>query len=1155
VDALLDRPGSTNRPGRGRAPPARRRPPLKSLTGLVAGQPSVKQGRFRASLLGKRVDYSGRSVIVNGPGLRLHQCGLPRQIARVLYRPFLIGALLDKGLAPTFRTARDMIDRRDPCVGPVLEEVVRGRPVLLNRAPTLHRMSVQAFEPVLIDDKAIRLHPLACKGFNADFDGDTMAVHLPLSDAARREALDMVLSTRHLFSPADGKLIFAPSLDVVLGCFYMTTTLPPREAADTAPPPGAADARRRAGADELPAVDTARGEGMVFASPGEVILAHAAGKVGTHARIRVRLPASQSVVTGADTAPRAVGGAGTGATVPTTVGRVLFNDLLPAGMSYYDLPMTGKELGHVLLDCHRLLGPEATAGLLDRIKEFGFRAATHGGLSFATDDLATGRPMVERVQQKEDRLRAHYERGKLSAQEFADKLFDLWRSAQDEVTRSVIQAMANDQRGGRHYLNPIYLMLESGARGNADQLRQLAAMRGYMATPSGRPPPHPVTASLRNGLHPFEYLACARGGRWTLATMKASTPDWGYLTRRLVYAAQDVFVTVDDCGTARGRLLRALSDEDGRVLLPLREQLPNRIACETIQSDSGAAVVRPGEVISLQQAALLERLRPDGVRVRSPMTCQAAVGVCRMCYGLDLSTGELAAAHLPVGIIAAQSLGERGSQLTLHTKRSGGAAQGSIAGAWSLLEQVLDPPPAHHPPGTDVLALGDRIVCTVQDLFRSQGAEVDGRHVEVMVAQMLRKVRVVRACDSGLVPGELIDRAAFEAVNERLRADVRVDDPGDSAFARGQVLSRAAAEQEADRLKSEQRRPLACVPAAAAAAVPCVLGISDVALASNSFLAAAAFQHAREVLGRSALAAEVDDLIGPLERIIVGRPQPPAVDLTAPRLSRRAGGRSAAPPPARPPSPPKASDRPPAPAGEEGRKARSNAPPTGVRAAVLRRMSDEELMEHYYRRGPTSPRAFAEIQSRYQAPLAAQASWMLGGDEDQAVRLALRTLSKVADTIGKEDTRWKQGRAFRPWLYTVFHNVLRDHRRARGVVPTGKDLPGPEDDDKVIPFGDHVPTRRPGPEEDHETRERDRALRDCIGRLPERQRAVVTMHMNGLSGVEIAQVLRVRPSTVSKDWKSAQQALKKCLKTKDIQPPPTRGPSVPAGRQGEESHD
>jgi len=655
VDALFDnnrckRPvlGSSNRP-------------LKSLTDMIKG----KQGRFRENLLGKRVDYSARSVIVVGPELKLHQCGLPKKIALELYQPFIIRRLKELQHADTIKSAKKMLERKDDVVWDILEEVTRSHPVLLNRAPTLHRMGIQAFEPVLIEGNAIRIHPLVCKGFNADFDGDQMAVHLPLSIEAQVEAYVLMMSTNNVFSPANGNPIITPSQDIVMGCYWLT-------------------ASRGEEGEKVEA-----GEGMIFHSVMELFQAHAAGLLGTHARVQVRLPIEKRVFSevknergqvSIEELPRKPNGL-----VRTTVGRVIFNDILHGNMAYYDIALSSKNLSRIIADCYQVLGRRETIALLDRMKETGFRESTRSGLSFAASDLRTPvtKDAILREAEKEvEKLRKQYERGTRTEQERYNETIETWNKARVAITQQLMIDLANDRRMDEFgkvqpYLNPVYLMAHSGARGGIEQIRQLAGLRGLMAKPSGEIIETPIKSNFREGLTVLEYFSSTHGARKGLADTALKTADSGYLTRKLADVAQNVVITMYDCGTTQG-ITKGIMYKGDEIDRPLFDAIRGRISRNAIyHPQSGEALVEENEMVSPDKARLLERLGIDKVVVRSPMTCQASLGVCRLCYGMDLSTGALVEEGMAVGIIAAQSIGEPGTQLTMRTFHLGGVAQRS----------------------------------------------------------------------------------------------------------------------------------------------------------------------------------------------------------------------------------------------------------------------------------------------------------------------------------------------------------------------------------------------------------------------------------------------------------------------------------------------
>jgi DNA-directed RNA polymerase subunit beta' len=635
VDALFDnnrckRPvlGSSNRP-------------LKSLTDMIKG----KQGRFRENLLGKRVDYSARSVIVVGPSLRLHQCGLPKKIALELYQPFIIRRLKELGHADTIKSAKKMLERKDDEVWDILEEVIRNHPVLLNRAPTLHRMGIQAFEPILVEGNAIQLHPLVCKGFNADFDGDQMAVHLPLSIEAQVEAHTLMMSTHNIFSPANGAPIISPSQDVVMGCYYLTMSVP-----------------------------SAPGDDMIFSSMEEVEMAYSAGKVHTHAKIKVRLPKNRCLRDDLETK------SGYGKLVDTTVGRVIFNMVLPTGMPFYNIALRSSQLARVISDCHQILGRRMTIHLLDDMNQLGFREATRSGLSFATDDLITPEAKGRIIAAAEkDVLRKNklYQRGIITEGERYNQVLDAWTHAREQITTEMMSALEVDFRTGG-YVNPIFLMAHSGARGGVEQMRQLGGMRGLMAKPSGKIIETPIKANFREGLTVLEYFSSTHGARKGLADTALKTADSGYLTRKLADVAQNVVITMDDCGTTQG-ITKGIIYRGEKVEVGLADSIRGRVSRANIVNPiTDEVIVSENELITVDIAHKIEEMGLEKIQVRSALTCDASLGICRRCYGMDLSTGALVEEGMAVGIIAAQSIGEPGTQLTMRTFHIGGVGQHDV---------------------------------------------------------------------------------------------------------------------------------------------------------------------------------------------------------------------------------------------------------------------------------------------------------------------------------------------------------------------------------------------------------------------------------------------------------------------------------------------
>jgi DNA-directed RNA polymerase subunit beta' len=642
VDALFDnnrcrRPvlGSNNRP-------------LKSLTDMIKG----KQGRFRENLLGKRVDYSARSVIVVGPELKLNQCGLPKKIALELYQPFIIRRLRELGRADTIKSAKKMLERRDEGVWDILEEVITDHPVLLNRAPTLHRMGIQAFDPVLVEGNAIKIHPLVCAGFNADFDGDQMAVHLPLSWEAQVEAKTLMMSTQNIFSPAHGNPIIAPSQDMVLGVNYLTV--------------------RRPGTD--PTMASRR---KPFSSIEEALLAYDMKKIRIHDPIKVNLGDRREVWSKRDTVEKSEG---FGRYV-TTIGRIVFNDVLPPGMPYYNYEVDKKGLSSVISTCHRRLGKEATLRLLDDLKGLGFKSATLAGLSLSKDDLKVPTRKPEILKGAEDevaRIEKNYQKGAITDGERYNQIIDIWTTARERVGEAMMMEMRDDIREGKAVLNPIFMMATSGARGSVDQVRQLAGMRGLMAKPSGKIIETPIKANFREGLNVLEYFSSTHGARKGLADTALKTADAGYLTRKLVDTAQNLVITRQDCGTLNG-ITKSTVYKGEKVEVSLAQILHGRVARDNIVDIvTDEIVVRENEVITDEIARRIEALGYQKVRVRSPLTCESPMGICARCYGMDLSTGQLVEEGLATGIIAAQSIGEPGTQLTMRTFHIGGVASKTL---------------------------------------------------------------------------------------------------------------------------------------------------------------------------------------------------------------------------------------------------------------------------------------------------------------------------------------------------------------------------------------------------------------------------------------------------------------------------------------------
>ncbi len=650
VDALFDN-GRCRRPVLGSS-----NRPLKSLTDMIKG----KQGRFRENLLGKRVDYSARSVIVVGPTLKLNQCGLPKKIALELYQPFIIRKLKERGLADTIKSAKKMLERRDQAIWDILEEVIYQHPVMLNRAPTLHRMGIQAFEPKLVEGNAIKLHPLVCRGFNADFDGDQMAVHLPLSVEAQVETHVLMMSTSNIFSPANGSPIMSPTQDIVMGTFYLTT-------AHVSP-------------------DTDEKDMPRYATRTEAYMAYDLKRVGIHDRIIVRVD-NKEVVNSVKGDPEAAPANGR---ITTTIGRLIFDDIMADGMPYYNCALSQKGLVRVVDDCHKLLGRSFTIDVLDNIKSLGFKYSTLAGLSIGITDMripkAKGK-IIDVAQASVDKIEKAFADGSLTRLERYNQIIDVWIHARELVTAAMMTELKQDYRdeegryktkddkGAKTYLNPIFLMTESGARGSVDQIRQLSGMRALMAKPSGEIIETPIKANFREGLSVLEYFSSTHGARKGLADTALKTADSGYLTRKLADVAQNVIITIKECGTINGVTKEAQYKGD-QVDIALHESIVGRVARDGIRNPvTDELVVGENEIITHEVALRIEELGLDMIRVRSPLTCDAHHGMCALCYGMDMSSGRLVEKGMAVGIIGAQSIGEPGTQLTMRTFHTGGVAQ------------------------------------------------------------------------------------------------------------------------------------------------------------------------------------------------------------------------------------------------------------------------------------------------------------------------------------------------------------------------------------------------------------------------------------------------------------------------------------------------
>ncbi len=844
VDALFDN-GRRGRPVTG---PGNRA--LKSLSDMLKG----KQGRFRQNLLGKRVDYSGRSVIVVGPQLKLHQCGLPKQMALELFKPFVMKRLVDLNHAQNIKSAKRMVERARPVVWDVLEEVIAEHPVLLNRAPTLHRLGIQAFEPQLVEGKAIQIHPLVCTAFNADFDGDQMAVHLPLSAEAQAEARILMLSSNNILSPAHGRPITVPTQDMVLGLYYLTS-----------------------------AREGENGEGRAFGSIAEAIMAFDRGSVALQANIKIRLDASNGL-NGTESVTRS-----------TTIGRALFNEALPADYPFVDYDVTKKELGRIVEKLAELYPKVTVAQTLDALKELGFHWASRAGATIGIEDVVTPprkREILEGYETKADKVQSQYEKGLITDDERRQELIEIWTQATKEV--------GEEMEAHFPRTNPVWMMVYSGARGNMMQIRQIAGMRGLVANPKGEIIPRPIKSNFREGLSVLEYFISTHGARKGLADTALRTADSGYLTRRLCDVAQDVIIREEDCGTDRGLVLPIAIKNSQGVLVKhddVETSVYGRSLADAVVVD-GVTIAEAGRDMG---DLIIDKIIAAGVsevKVRSVLTCDSKVGQCALCYGRSLAAGKLVDVGEAVGIIAAQSIGEPGTQLTMRTFHTGGVAGDDITHGLPRVVELFE---ARTPKGVAPIAeaagvvsfredaKGRKIVVTpedgsesveypiirrqkllvedgqrvavgqkmvvgaidpkqvlrilgpratqvhlvneIQEVYRSQGVGIHDKHIEVIVRQMLKRITVLEAGDADLLPGELVERGRFETENRRV-----VSTGGKAASGR-----------------------------------PELMGITKASLATESWLSAASFQETTRVLTDAALSEKSDPLLGLKENVIIGK--------------------------------------------------------------------------------------------------------------------------------------------------------------------------------------------------------------------------------------------------------------------------------------------
>ncbi|MGI6115820.1 DNA-directed RNA polymerase subunit beta' [Luoshenia tenuis] len=858
VDALIDN-GRRGRPVTG---PGNR--PLKSLSDMLRG----KQGRFRQNLLGKRVDYSGRSVIVVGPELKLYQCGLPKEMTLELFKPFVMKKLVQENHSHNIKSAKRMVERVRPEVWDVLEEVIKDHPVLLNRAPTLHRLGIQAFEPVLVEGRALKIHPLVCTAYNADFDGDQMAVHVPLSVEAQAEARFMMLSANNILKPQDGKPVVSPTQDMVIGCYYLTII--------------------RKGA---------KGEGKIFRDFDEAVLAYSVGELSLQAQIKVRIA-------------REIDGEKKAKIIDTTVGRLIFNQAIPQDLGFVDrsepdsafkLEIDGKvgrkELGQIVDNCFRVHGTTRTAQMLDDIKAMGFKYATRAAITVGMGDVQVPPEKAEYLEAAEAsvlKVERQYRRGQISEEERYTRVVDIWTQTTDQVTAALKKTMSE--------FNPITMMADSGARGSMNQIRQLAGMRGLMADPSGRIIELPIRSNFREGLSVLEFFISTHGTRKGLADTALRTADSGYLTRRLVNVAQDVIIREEDCFHNLGEKISGVWVSDvtnGKECIePLHDRILGRVSVDEITDPkTGEVIVHANEMIDHEMAHRIVDAGIRQVQIRSVFTCRAEHGVCAKCYGMNLATGKPVDIGEAVGIIAAQAIGEPGTQLTMRTFHTGGVAGDDITQGLPRVEELFE---ARKPKGlaiiseiSGIVSLGENkkkreitvtsdkgeaktyaipygsrikviegqeieagdeltegsinphdilkikgvkgvrayLLKEVQIVYRLQGVAISDKHIEVIIRQMLRKVKISDAGDTELLPNALVDIFKFEKENEQV------------------ILN--------DGMPATAKRVL--------------LGITKATLATDSFLSAAAFQETTRALTDAAIKGRVDPLVGLNENVIIGK--------------------------------------------------------------------------------------------------------------------------------------------------------------------------------------------------------------------------------------------------------------------------------------------
>ena len=872
VDALIN----NGRRGRTVTGPGNRA--LKSLSDLLKG----KQGRFRQNLLGKRVDYSGRSVIVVGPEMKIYQCGLPKEMAIELFKPFVMKELVSRNLAPNIKSAKRMVERVKPEVWEVLEDVIKEHPVLLNRAPTLHRLGIQAFEPKLVEGRALKLHPLVCTAYNADFDGDQMAVHVPLSPEAQAEARFLMLSANNLLKPQDGAPVTVPTQDMILGSYYLTIVK-----------------HDEMGGKNYPGTDSENWRPHTYMSPEEALLAYDNKMLGLHTPIKVYIS-------------KDIRGEHYERAVDATVGRLIFNENIPQNLGFVDRknPETvcdleineivkKKQLGKIIDRCIHVHGTSKTAEMLDLIKATGYKYSTRGAITVSVSDIEISdnkANLLEEAQKQIDDIVKKFRRGLLTNEERYNEVIKIWGATTDKVTEDMMAHMDE--------FNPIYMMADSGARGSVNQIRQLAGMRGLMADTQGRAVEIPIRANFREGLNVLEYFISSHGARKGLTDTALRTADSGYLTRRLVDVSQDVIVRENDCGDTEGHWVSAITENSKEIIEPLRDRIIGRILMsDVVDKQTGEIIARADDNILIDDR-MADKIIASGaekVHIRSVLTCKSRVGVCAKCYGANLATGGIVNIGEAVGIIAAQSIGEPGTQLTMRTFHAGGVAGGAdVTQGLPRVEELFE---ARRPKGIAIISeiegrvtlntannrkreiivandeIGDTrtyaipydasikvadgemvekgqplthgsiypndilringpqavqsyITCEVQKTYRMQGVDINDKHVEVITRQMLRKVRVESAGDTDLLIGSLVDIFELEDANKKL------DENGGGVHAEY---------------------------------TPVLLGITKASLATDSFLSAASFQETTKVLTDAAIKGKIDPLLGLKENVIIGK--------------------------------------------------------------------------------------------------------------------------------------------------------------------------------------------------------------------------------------------------------------------------------------------